>query len=268
MKSLAISLLASISLFGAAVEGKKEKGSGVRVVPVERTPEPDEVETRIAFPADGDFYRKNPVTIQIRLEGYPLGYDSQFPRAREIRDRREGQALHILVDDKPFIEVDQAIDDTADNADMDFDQTIETDVPYNLKPGIHVIRVFPVRSYGESLKGDGCFEAKYFYVGEKTSQTIDLSKPYLTYNEPQGEFSSKQPILLDFYLSNIQLSKDGYKVRLTIDGKDKRILTDWVPYYIYGLSKGTHTIQLELLNPSNKVVPPLFDDTQKTIRVK
>jgi len=266
MKYLAAWILASVSLLGADVEGVR--GSEVRVVPVDRTPEPDEVQTHIAFPANGDLYRANPVTVQVRLEGYPLGYDSQFPREREIRNSGEGQALHILIDDKPFIAVDQAIDDTVDNDDMDFDQTIETDIPYNLKPGIHVVRIFPVRSFGESLKGDGCFEAKYFYVENQGTKTVDLSRAYLTYNEPQGEFTTKQPVLLDFYISNTQLSRDGYKVRLTIDGNDKRILTQWTPYYIYGLSRGTHTIRLDLLDSSNNIVPPLFDDTQKTIRIK
>jgi hypothetical protein len=109
----------------------------------------------------------------------------------------------------------------------------------------------------------------YFYFGETENKpSIDLSRPFLTYNCPEGEFKAGQPILLDFYLSNTQLSSDGYKVRLIIDGRDKRILTDWVPYYIYGLKKGSHTIKLELLSPQGTVLSPLFDDLQQTIVVK
>lgn len=266
MKALFLCALISTALFGADIEGQRT--GSVRVVPVESTPEPDEVQVHIAFPANGEVKESNPVTVQIRLEGFPLGVYSDFPRARELRDRKEGQSLHIIVDDQPFIEINEAIDDTADTEELDFDQTIEAKIPFHLKNGPHILRIFPVRSFDESLKGDKAFEAIYFYVGKKEGKIPDLSQPYLTYNQPLGDFRSDKPILLDFFLSNTQLSRDGYKVRLTIDGSDKRILTQWVPYYIYGLGKGSHTIKLELLNPSNQTIPGLFGDSQRTIRVR
>ncbi len=208
------------------------------------------------------------MTVQIRLEGFPLGVYSDFPRARELRDPKEGQSLHIIVDDQPSIEINEAIDDIADTEELDFDQTIETRIPFRLKSGPHILRISPVRSFDECLKGDKVFEATYFYVGEKKGKVPDLSQPYLTYNQPLGDFESDKPILLDFFLSNTQLSRDGYKVRLTIDGSDKRILTQWVPYYIYGLGKGSHTIKLELLDTSNKIVPGLFGELKRTISVR
>lgn len=250
-------------ILGATIEGNRT--SDVRVVPVEATPEPDNVNTKIAFP-EGDMKDDSKPSLEFRLEGFPLGIHSDIPRAREIRDRGEGQTLQILIDDKPFVEVNEALEDSADTEEIDFDQTIEIKSPYSLKPGVHVLRVFPARSFDESLKGSGTFAATTFYVKEKTGK-IDLSKPYLTYNQPQGKFKNNMPILLDFYVTNTQLSKDGYKVRLTIDKSDKRILTEWVPYYIYGLGVGSHTIKLELLDPSNRVIPPLFNDLEKTIRV-
>ena len=99
-----------------------------------------------------------------------------------------------------------------------------------------------------------------------------LDKPYLTYNEPQGEFivdkRNPKPILLDFYIHNCELSKDGYKVRLTIDNANQRILNSWQPYYIYGLKKGTHKIRLELLDPENSLLPGMFNKVERTIVVK
>lgn len=267
-----LTLLSSLSLFttntlrAAEVEGAR--AGDVRVVPVDSTPEPDQVITRIAFPANGEVKESNPVTVQIRLEGYPLGVHSDFPRAKELRDRREGQSLWILVDDNHTIEINEAVDDTGDSDEIDFDQTIETVIPYKLAPGPHVLRVLPLRSYDECLKGDKVFAASVFYVGTKEGRSIDLKQPYLTYNEPMGEFKKDQPILLDFSISNIQLSKDGYKVRLIIDGTDKRLLTTWSPYYIYGLTPGSHTVELQLLSPSNTVLPGLFNDTKATIRVR
>ncbi len=266
MGLLALGWMATL-LLGAAVEG--DKSGEVRVIPVEPTPEPNEVELRIAFPSKGEVKDENPVTVQFRLEAYPLGFYSDFLRAREVHNGDEGQAVHIYVDNKPFFGVNEAIDDITESEDIDFDQTIETTIPYKLSPGIHVIRAFPVRSFGESLKGSKCFAATYFYFGKTDKkETVDLSKPYLTYNQPQGVFKADKPILLDFFVANTQLSKDGYKVRLTIDGFDRRILTQWVPYYIYGLKPGSHTFQLELLNPAGAVIPPLFNDLERKVVVK
>jgi len=269
LKALAIAAisLCICSVWGAKVEG--EQTTGVRVIPMRPTPEPDEVEVRFAFPYEGELKTGNPVIVQLRLEAFPLGFNSDFPRAREIRNSDEGQSLHIIVDGKHHFDINEAIDDVAENEEIDFDQIIQAKIPYRLSDGIHILRAFPVRSFGEALKGPKSFASTYFYYG-KTEQksSVDLDKPYLTYNCPEGEFERDQPVLLDFYLSNTQLSKDGYKVRLIIDGTDKRILTDWAPYYIYGLKKGSHSIKLELLDPSGKVLAPLFNDLQQTIVVK
>ena len=265
---LCLGLLISCSLFGAVIEDSKT-GSGVRVVPVEETPQPETVEVHIAFPEMGELKEKNPVTIQIRLEGYPIGYDTDLPRAREIRNSKEGQALRVLIDNEPYMELNDAIDDFTDSEEADFNSILQTQIPYHLRTGAHLVRMFLVRSYGECLKGGKCYVASYFYVGnKKEKEPFDLNQPYLTYNQPEGEFKANMPILLDFYISNTQLSKDGYKVRLTIDGKDKRLLTEWVPYYIYGLKSGSHKIKLELLDPQGHVIPGFFKETQRVILVK
>jgi len=256
------------SVWGASVDGQKTN-SGIRVIPMKPTPEPDEVEVRFAFPLEGELKSDNPVIVQLRLEAFPIGFASDFPRAREIRDSDVGQALRIIVDGKHHFDINEAIDDVAENEEIDFDQIVAAKIPYNFSDGIHILRAFPIRSYGECLKNPKCFASTYFYFGKvEKKPSVDLNRPYLTYNIPEGEYSEGQPILLDFYLSNIQLSNDGYKVRLTIDGTDKRILTEWVPYFIYGMKKGSHTIKLELLNPNSKVLPPLFNDLEQTIVVK
>lgn len=266
-KALWMTTLLPTLLIGAIVEG--EKAREVRVVPVERTPEPDSVSIKIAYPKENEIEDDNPVRIKIRLETYGLGVYSDFQRAKEIRDSNQGQAVHIVIDGRPFISVNEAIDEMAESEEIDYDQTINILLPYKLPEGEHVIRAFPVRSFDECLKGPDVFQADTFYVGTKPAKNAyDLSKAYLTYNQPQGEFEAKKPILLDFFLSNTQLSKDGYKVRLTIDGTDKRVLTEWSPYYIYGLKKGSHTIKLELLDPSDRVIAPLFNDLERTIVVK
>jgi hypothetical protein len=76
-----------------------------------------------------------------------------------------------------------------------------------------------------------------------------------------------RPILLDFYVSNTELSPDGYRVRLTVDGKVNRTLSFWQPYYIYGLKKGKHTVRLELLDPTGQLVPGMFNNVQQSFTV-
>ncbi len=271
--SLATLLMTSAAIFAAEIQEPHANTKGIRIVPVDPTAEGDEVKTTIQFPKNDELRSSSPIAGQIKLEGFPLGVDSDFPRKREIYNSSDGQTLHICVDNQPYFEENEAIMDALDDFEEYYDQTIGFEIPFNLQPGKHIIRVFPVRSFGESLKGDGCFDSHIlYYQTRKDNPQIDLSAAYLTYNEPQGEFfinkGKPQPILLDFYISNCELSKDGYKVRLTIDNEVQRTLYAWVPYYIYGLKKGTHRIRLELLDEQNAVVPGMLNDVERTITVR
>ncbi len=259
--------------FCAQLEEQAPNPKGIQVVPVDPSPDPDHVETRIRYPKENEMKTSAPVKGQIRLDGIALGVDTEQPRKREIWNDEEGQSLHIFIDNQPYFAVNEAFIDALDDVENYYDQTADFEIPFKLQPGMHVIRTFPVRSYNESVKSDKAFTASIFYYQEKKGNPqVDLSQPYLTYNEPQGEYDYNkkrlQPILLDFYITNCELSKDGYKVRLTIDSDNLRTLTAWQPYYIYGLKKGMHRIRLELLDPQNKPVPGLFNDTTRTIVIK
>ena len=56
-------------------------------------------------------------------------------------------------------------------------------------------------------------------------------------------------------------------MKVIIDQTVERTLSQWVPYYIYGLERGTHTVRLQLLNEKNQIAPGLFNDVQRTITV-
>ncbi len=256
-----------ISQLGIAKEEDNKGLSFIRVVPVPPTPEPDNVETVIIFPKEGQFYSPS-TDLQIRLSGYPLGIISAFNRKSEIYNDENGQSMRVLIDNFPYISIYRSFIDSLDQNKIYFDQTLTQSVPFNLNSGVHIIRAFPVRSYGEGLKGSRAFTASIFYNGD-SRECFDLSAPFLTYNMPQGQipYCRDQPILLDFYVNNAHLSRDGYKVRLTIDGRVERILIDWVPYYIYGLTPGTHVIRLELLDSQNQKVPGILNDVEKKVTV-
>ncbi|MBM3198325.1 MAG: hypothetical protein FJZ58_03615 [Chlamydiae bacterium] len=268
-------LLSSIALNSSPLQagiGLKEEApnpNDIQVVPVERTVEPDNVNLRIQYPEDGDLETKSPVHVEMRLDWFPLGVDSEFPRKNELYNDHKGQSIHVFIDDREYFEINEALFDALDDHEEFFDQTAEFDIPFPLTPGPHIIRAFPCRSFGESLKSGRVFAAELFYFQKKGPIKMDFSRPYLTYNEPQGNyFDASKPILLDFFIKNCTLSMDGYKVRLTIDNANQRFLYSWSPYYIYGLPKGTHTIRLELIDPQNNREPGVFNDVTREITIR
>jgi hypothetical protein len=278
MRSSAI-LCSSILLFCTGqflpLEGGIELREGIpnpndiQVVPVSPAPSFNNMELRLQYPDEGAVVSKNPVQIEFRMDWFPLGIESEYSRKYEIYNDPKGQSIHVFIDGHDYFEINEAIFDADDNYDEFFDQIANWSIPFDLSPGLHIIRAFPCHSFGESIKQSKCFVSGTFYYKEKKGTTsIDLHQPFLTYNEPQGSFEGgTKPILLDFFVTNCTLSKDGYKVRLTIDDQNQRFLYDWVPYYIYGLPKGTHKIRLELINPQNEPVPGLFNTVTRMITI-
>lgn len=263
-------LMGSIAQAGVELKEGPANPNEIQIVPVEKTPEPGQVSLSISYPKNGKLETEQPVEVEMKLEWFPLGVDSgNFPRRKEIRNSNEGQTLHVFIDLFGYFTINEALFDAVDDHDEFYDQIAEFDIPYKLTEGMHIIRAFPCRSFGESLKDSSPSVAEVFYYKKKEpSMDIDFSKPYLTYNEPQGRFpDAKKPILLDFYINNCALSKDGYKVRVRIDGANERFLYDWVPYYIYGLTPGNHKIEMELISPQNEIVPGLFNKVTRTIIV-
>lgn len=272
LKSSALILLSlTATCFAAELEEQTPNPKEIRVVPMRRSPEPDEVQMTLIYPKQNEIKSSQPLSIQMRIEGFALGVDSELPRENEIYNDPNGQAVRITIDNRPYFSENEAFIDALDDYEEYYEEDLEFDVPFKLEPGMHIMRTFLVRSFNECLKCEKCFSVRTFFVDSKSSFIdMDLNAPYLTYNEPQGKYhyNPEKPLLLDFYLTNCQLSKDGYKIRLTMDGTDKRILTSWVPYYIYDLSRGNHTIKLELIDAENRLVPGIFNTVERTITLE
>jgi hypothetical protein len=245
----------------------------VRVVPVRRTPESRTVQLFIAFPREYENRTRQPISMQMRLEGFPLGITSDFDRKTQVYNDPRGQSLHVFIDDRPYVSYHESVEDSFDENRVFYDRFLNFDLPYRLDSGQHVIRALPCRSFGECLKERGAYAMSIFYVNDanrESSIDFDPDAPCLTYNLPQGTYPAAQadPILLDFYLSNVQLSRDGYKVRLSVDGRVEGLLAIWTPYYLYGLGEGRHTIRLELIDSKEKVVSGPFNDVQREIVIR
>ena len=91
-----------------------------------------------------------------------------------------------------------------------------------------------------------------------TGGNVDKAKPLLTYSRPKGEYkgADADAIMVDFWLWNAKLSGDGgeYKVRLTVDGKEVKMIEKWEPIWFSGWSNGKHTVKLELVDKDGNAV--------------
>jgi hypothetical protein len=131
----------------------------------------------------------------------------------------------------------------------------------NVTPGKHILRVFVSRPWHESYKNDGAFQLVDFTVSAgreterdgsaKTADEVRPTNPLLTYNRPKGDYkgADSDPIMIDFWLSNAKLKRDGgdFRIRYFVDDDDARFIDNWEPIWLQGWTTGKHTVHLELL---------------------
>lgn len=135
----------------------------------------------------------------------------------------------------------------------------------SLYEGRHIVRAFPMKSWGESVKDLNSLATVQFYVKKNNSELLNLNLPMLTYNEPVGTYRGEKAkrILLDFLVSNVVLSKNGYKVVYTLDdGRPVELTTD-SPIYLTNLKPGSHNIVLELVDKNGNLAEGNFVRTQR-----
>ena len=147
----------------------------IQVVPVEKTPEPGRVNLRVQYPKHGKIEMKQPVEVEVRLDWFPLGVENEnFDRRHEIQDSKQGQTIHVFIDNFNYFTVNEALFDALDDHDEFYDQIAEFKLPFKLSPGMHNMRAFPCRSFGESLKENNPSIGQIFYI-EKTEPKLDVN---------------------------------------------------------------------------------------------
>jgi hypothetical protein len=234
--------------------------SNVTIAPVGDSAHYPKVKLQIVSPREGQVL-PNPndsVRIVMMVTGYELGKRTPGDSAKGIAFSNEGQHVHVIVDDKPYM------------------ANYKNGQPFNvgiLAPGPHTLRAFPSYSWHESIKSPGAFATKTFYIGSgpkdnKLATANNLQGPLLTYSRPKGSYKVGQPILLDFYVTNAKLASDGYKVAVWVDGKQVTTIDTWQPYYIKGLNAGKHTVHLQLLDASGNAVSGSYNSPQQEISVE
>jgi hypothetical protein len=228
--------------------------STLTIVEGERSEAPESVSFAIETPEENEVVADDTLRLRMSINGFELKAPTKGEATKHLAYSMDGQHIHVIVDNKPYMAA--------------YDTTFAIG---GLKPGIHSIRAFPSRSWHESVKIDGAFQTRMFYMGTKSGDPpFDPSKPLLTYSRPKGEYAGDDAkrIMIDFYLSNCTLGPDSYKVIASVDGSYSDTITTWAPHFIEGLSKGEHTIHLRLIDADgNAVENGTFNDTERTISV-
>lgn len=258
MKKLTV-LVLFLSVLTIAGCGSKLKltavpGEIIELYAAEPSSKPIEnIKLKIKAPLSGQLIKEKTVTVSFEVENFVLGVKTKGHGKNGLAASDKGQHIHLILDNEPY----QAI--------YDVTQPV---VLKDLKPGLRSIRAFLSRSWHESVKEAGSYQAIEFYFQKVTTETVPTTG-VLTYSRPKGEYEGKDAklILVDFFLDKVELSPEGFKVKLVVDGKASYLST-WKTYYLKDLAPGEHKIQLALLDAKNKRVPGEFNNTYRTIVIK
>jgi len=181
--------------------------------------------------------------FSFNIENYDLGVQTSKNFDYQLANSAKGQHIHFIVNNGPY---------SAHYTDS-FSKGFEKES--------NVILAFLSRSYHESVKNKNAYILTQ--VGESD---IDLENEFLFYSRPKGTYkgADTENLLLDFYLVNTEISKNGNKVRATIQDTEF-IIDEWAPYYIEGLPKGEINIKLELIDSSGNLIKTPFNPSIRNV---
>lgn len=229
----------------------------------------DSISSKLVFPQNGGVEESNKIDVKITLDDFSLGAKTTLPASLDgLQVENNEQRIVVLMDESEYTSL-SAIDELSADADVNIVKNIVSTKLSNVQDGMHVLRVFPVTSYGTTIKKKSAFDAHAFYVKKKLGNEVSqkLSAPFITYNQPRGEIVTENkstPVVLDFYVSNCALSKDGYKVKISIDGEHTYTSTEWNALLVNGLDCGSHTVEIQLVDSDDKNVEGVFSQAKHT----
>ncbi len=257
---LAVASLA-VSAFHAGVCFAEQ----VRIVKVERSNPFPKARVRVVSPQNGGSFFSFSPEIELEVENYELGVQTLSPRREKIANSAKGQHIHVVVDNKPY----KAIYDASKPIRLE-----------GLVLGPHTLVVFPSRSYHESVKSADAVHVVNFNIVSAFGMRspLELYAPGIIYSRPKGEYKGEdaERIMVDFYLYNTVLSKEGYKVKLSVfEGTEpasgslvaSEVFHEWRPAFVEGLESGLYTFRIELIDPYGGKISGKFGGEDRVVTV-
>ena len=199
-------------------------------------------------------YTKGKFNFGISGETYELGAQTTDAPQKMCANSGKGQHIHLIIDNKPY----------AAKYEANFD--------YDIADGTYHMLAFLSRSYHESIKTDDANAAYVVQVKDKGFKNVgEIETPMLFYSRPKGTYVGKadtEKLMLDFYLKNVNLSADGYKVQVDVNGETVSTVDTWKPYFLNGLPMGENTVKLTLLNADGTVAQVPLNPVERTFTLK
>lgn len=257
--------LKSIALFVAVIalvtsckkEAKKEtvtteikEISKITIEKLANSPAYADAVLELKSPSNTENIKEGDVNFEFEVANYELGAQTNSPNAGVLANSGKGQHIHFILNNQPY------------------SAHYTANFTKSLPNGVHHLVAFLSRSYHESVKNEKSVVFKKVVVGENAEDTIgiDAEAPTLIYSRPKGTYKGKDTasLLLDFFVLNTTLSKDGNKVKATINGEEF-LITEWAPQVIKGLPKGEITIELELIDAEGNFIAGPFNKVKRTV---
>lgn len=230
-----------------------EKVAEITIEKLQDSPAYETASLTLKAPKDVTQLPSGAVNFDFEIANYELGVITDSPNINRLANSGKGQHIHFILNNQPY--------------SAHYEPTFSKEIP----DGTHHLVAFLSRSYHESVKNENSVVVKKIQVGDTAdeSSTLDINNPTLIYSRPKGEYSGKdtESVLLDFFVLNTTLSKDGNKVRATINDKTF-LITEWVPHVIKGLPMGNNSITLELIDGENNLISGPFNKVTRTVSLK
>ena len=229
------------------------KTSEITLLKLEGSPAYETAALVLNTPKSTTSLPKGEIDFSFDVKNYELGVQTQSVNAEALANSGKGQHIHFILDNQPY--------------SAHYSPTFKKEIP----EGVHHLVAFLSRSYHESVKNENSVVVKKIEVGgnPKDSLGVSMDAPTLIYSRPKGKYTGEdsKKIMLDFFVLNTKLDKEGSKVQAIINGKEF-IITEWAPYVIEGLPMGEVSIALNLLDANGNVISGPFNQVNRTITLE
>jgi len=234
------------------INSEHEKG-GIKISPLGVSPNYRDARLVLQKPAPSAKLPSGTVDFDFRMlgESFELGKQTSDALNKGVVSQQEGQYIRLVLNGRKY------------------ESSTTASFSKELPDGHYEATAFLVRSYHESVKLATAKQVFQFTVGEATPKKANLAAPRLLYHQPQGDYvgEAAKKVVLDFYLLHTNISANGKKVKVTVNGTTEFILARWQPYVLEGLPAGKNKIVLELVDNKGVLFGGKQNRIEKTITI-